>query len=236
LLRTFRIGKLGAFPNPAVTTNRRDSPSILPAIPPVFDRKPRVSGLANTFQGVIMQRRNFLMWVSRILGTAVAALVTIPGAQYVWNTLRPQATAPNSKRRVVRWVDLRPGEPMQFSIYGERRDAWHVEPQQVIGRVWLVRSSTDQGDGKVVAFSNICPHMGCQVQRGNKDSAFVCPCHQAAFQLDGTSKKAGSERSHAPRGLDQLPCEVVQDEAGERWVEVEYQKFESSLTEKVLKS
>ncbi|MDB5389258.1 MAG: petC 1 [Planctomycetaceae bacterium] len=185
-----------------------------------------------------MQRRNFLIWVSRALETGLAALVAIPGVQYVWSTLRPETSVSNTRRRIVRWKDLRPGAPMQFSIYGERRDAWHVEPQQVIGRVWLVRqpgSETPEAKG-VTAFTSLCPHMGCQVQRSGAEAGFVCPCHRATFGLDGQPQQQGGERNHAPRGLDELPCELVCDAAGDVWVEVEYQRFEPSLTQKVAKA
>lgn len=185
-----------------------------------------------------MQRRSFLMWVSRLFGAAVTAVVAVPGVQYVWNTLRPEASAADPRRRVARWNDLRPGEPMQFSLYGERQDAWHVEPQQVIGRIWLVRQAGGESPETqtVTAFTSICPHMGCQVQRSGKGAGFVCPCHRAAFRLDGEPQQTGNERNHAPRGLDQLPCEVVKDASGELWVEVEYQRFEPSLTHKVVKA
>lgn len=184
-----------------------------------------------------MQRRTFLIWISRALKASIAALVAIPGVQYVRNTLRADASVTNPRRRIVRWQDLRPGAPMQFSIYGERRDAWHVEPQQVIGRVWLVRQpdgATPEPNG-VTAFTSVCPHMGCQVQRSSGQAGFVCPCHRAVFRPDGEPQQ-GTERNHAPRGLDQLACEVVRDEQGELWVEVEYQQFEPSLTHKVIKA
>jgi Rieske Fe-S protein len=187
-------------------------------------------------RGPIMQRRVFLTWVSRSLGALVTALIGIPGVSYVWDTLRPTSSAANPRRRVARWKDLRPGEPARFSIVGERRDAWHVKPDEVIGRVWLVRHQSEEGppsaDG-VVAFTTLCPHMGCQVQRQPRGAGFVCPCHRAAFGLDGTPVQKGAEKNHAPRGLDQLACEVVRDEAGEWWIEVQYERFESGPTHKV---
>lgn len=185
-----------------------------------------------------MQRRNFLMWASRSLGTFVAALVAVPGMQHVWNTLRPNASAANTRRRIVRWKDLRPGEPAQFPIVGERRDAWHVQPREVIGRVWLVRREEGEppATGGVTAFTSLCPHMGCQVQRQGRGAGFVCPCHRAAFGLDGQPQQTGREKNHAPRGLDQLSCEVVRDEAGEWWVEVQYERFETGLTHKVARA
>ncbi len=185
-----------------------------------------------------MQRRNFLIWISRAMGSAIAALVALPGMQYVWNTLQADTAVSHTRRRIVRWKDLRPGEPVQFSIYGERRDAWHVEPQQVIGRVWLVRQSEAAAPAAsgVTAFTSLCPHMGCQVQKSGGDAGFICPCHRAAFKLDGNPLQQGAERNHAPRGLDQLPCELVKDDSGDLWVEVEYQRFEPSLTRKVVKA
>lgn len=186
-----------------------------------------------------MQRRTFLVWVSRTLGTFVAALVALPGIHYVWNTLRPSTSSPNPRRRIARWKDLRPGEPARFSIVGERHDAWHVQPDEVIGRVWLVRRETGDGppsDGSVVAFTSVCPHMGCQIQRQARNAGFVCPCHQAAFGLDGEPLQNGKEKTHAPRGMDRLDCEIVRDEGGEHWVEVQYERFESGPTHKVSRS
>jgi menaquinol-cytochrome c reductase iron-sulfur subunit len=185
-----------------------------------------------------MQRRSLLIIASRMLSAGVAALVAVPGVQHVWNTLRPSDSTSNARRRLVRWKDLRPGEPAKFPIIGERRDAWHVQPSEVIGRVWLVRRSeeVEPGVDAVVAFTSLCPHMGCQVQRAPRASGFVCPCHRATFGLEGEPLQQGGEKNHAPRGLDQLPCEVVRDESGEWWVEVRYERFEPGLTQKVVKA
>lgn len=185
-----------------------------------------------------MQRRNFLTWVSRSLGTCAAALVAVPGVQHIRSMLRPDPAATSMRRRLVRWKDLRPGEPALFPIVGERRDAWHVQPQEVIGRVWLVRREEGEAPGAncVTAFTSLCPHMGCQVRKQGKGEGFVCPCHRAAFALNGQPTAQGSEKNHAPRGLDELTCEVVRDEAGESWVEVEYERFETGLTHKVARA
>lgn len=186
-----------------------------------------------------MQRRTFLVWISRVWGVAVAALVAVPGMQYVVSTLRPAASQAGMRRRVARWNDLRPGEPTQFSIVGQRQDAWHVQPDEVLGRVWLVRRDASDAPNLqgVTAFTSICPHMGCQVQRsaGNQ-VGFVCPCHKASFGVDGQPEQRAGEKNHAPRRLDELQCELVQDDAGQWWVEVLYERFEHGLTRKVVKA
>lgn len=38
--------------------------------------------------------------------------------------------------------------------------------------------------GGLQAFSTICPHLGCEVQR--KAEGFECPCHGSRFGLDGS--------------------------------------------------
>jgi menaquinol-cytochrome c reductase iron-sulfur subunit len=186
-----------------------------------------------------MERRTFLTWVSRFLGSAVAAIVAVPGIRHVWTTLQPNGKeVAGASCRLVRWKDLRVGEPAQFPIMGERYDAWHVQPREVIGRVWLVRRQDSESPeaGGVTAFTSLCPHMGCQVQKQSRGSGFVCPCHRATFKLDGQPDEQGSEKNHAPRGLDELPCEVVKDDAGEWWVEVQYQRFEPGRTQKVVRA
>ena len=75
-----------------------------------------------------------------------------------------------------------------------------------------------------------------QVQRQGKKAGFVCPCHRAAFGLDGAPQQDGHEKNHAPRGLDELSCEVIRDDAGEWWVEVQYERFETGLTRKIARA
>lgn len=184
-----------------------------------------------------MQRREALQWISRGLQAVTASVVAIPGMQYILGGLHPSKAAAATHQRVARLQDLRPGQPLQTAVVGRKQDGWTLQDSQVVGRVWLVRKDSGAGQPpQVQAFTSLCPHMGCQIQLHAKGTNFVCPCHRAAFGLDGAPKQAehSGERSHAPRGMDDLDCRVVQDEAsGELWVEVKYEKFETGLTRKV---
>ncbi len=40
-------------------------------------------------------------------------------------------------------------------------------------------------NGEIVAFSNVCPHLGCHVHYRPSEQRFVCPCHQGVFDLEG---------------------------------------------------
>jgi len=190
-----------------------------------------------------MERREILKWMSGALGAATAATIGIPGARYVFGTLQPTAAAAGVHQRVARLADLRTGVPIQVAITGQRQDAWTTHADEVIGRVWLVRQddddSADPAAARVAAFTTVCPHMGCQIQLHAGRGSFVCPCHRAAFGVDGAPLQNGQagERNHAPRGMDALDCRVVSDDVtGEWWVEVKYEQFEAGLTHKVSKA
>jgi Rieske Fe-S protein len=190
----------------------------------------------------MMNRRAILKWLSAALGVTTSAIVLIPGAGYVAQWIRRRPARDALVQRLIRLGDLPVGRPKIVPVIGNKQDAWTLYPAEPVGRVWLVRESDDTVAGenaKVSAFTAICPHLGCQIQLDSRGEAFVCPCHQAAFHADGSpvaDRKLG-HRNHAPRGMDPLDCRLVQDDdSGEWWVEVKYEKFEPGLTKRVVKA
>ncbi|HUY31781.1 MAG TPA: Rieske 2Fe-2S domain-containing protein [Pirellulales bacterium] len=189
----------------------------------------------------MFHRRSMLKWISGALGTASAAVITLPGAHFLAEALRPHRRGQAIVQRVARLRDLSPGRPLQVAVVGSRRDAWTLYPEEVVGRVWLVRQPDDADGGRpprVAAFTAVCPHLGCTIQLAPPGGRFICPCHRAEFSLDGApSAGPGGKKSHAPRGMDELDCRLVRDSHdGDWWVEVTYEKFEQGLTSKVSKA
>ena len=122
-----------------------------------------------------------------------------------------------------------------MAFTGRRRDAWTVYEKETIGRVWLVRESAAEPN-EVRAFTAICPHLGCAVKLDGSGRQFICPCHKAAWDVSGRklSDKELGHKNPSPRDLDVLECSVVMDEqTGEPWVEVKYQKFQHGSTKQV---
>jgi Rieske Fe-S protein len=184
-----------------------------------------------------MNRRTLLAWLSYGMQACIAAAIAIPGMQYVLAGLRPGRKSQATHQRVARLADLRVGQPLQVAVMGRKQDGWTLADSQVVGRVWLVRS--DGPEPQVQAFTSVCPHMGCQIQLNAQATNFICPCHRAAFGRSGEPLPASQtgERNHAPRAMDSLDCQIVQDEtSGESWVEVKYEKFEPGLTRKVVRA
>ena len=188
-----------------------------------------------------MNRRELLEWVSSGLATAVATVVGVPGISYFLGGNQRESSRGSQFSRLLKVKDLVPGRPTIVPIMGQKLDAWVQSDQQAIGRVWLVRdadSSIETGSEKqsVRALSTICPHMGCQVQVQSGGKNFVCPCHRASFGVGGQRLPdlRNGDRNIAPRDLDELECRLVRDdETGDNWVEVKYEKFKTGLDHRV---
>jgi Rieske Fe-S protein len=119
--------------------------------------------------------------------------------------------------RTIRLDQLKEGQPARVAIVDDRRDAWTLEKGVELGSVWLVR----HGD-KVLAFSAVCPHLGCSVN-ALASGAFACPCHTSAFDKDG-KRTSGP----APRDLDALGTRIE-----EGIVAVDFRRFRIGVAEKV---
>lgn len=118
--------------------------------------------------------------------------------------------------KTLRLDQLKEGEPKRVAIVAERKDAWVVDKNVELGSVWLVK----RGD-KVLAFSAVCPHLGCSVNAADK--GFACPCHTSAFDADGKKVSGPS-----PRDLDGLGIKIE-----DGFVAVDFKKFRIGVAERV---
>jgi Rieske Fe-S protein len=188
-----------------------------------------------------MQRRTFLIWFGRAVYTAAGAIVAGAGARFLSAPMAAAAAASGPVRRRIAMLDSVPvGEPLLLDVKGVRQDAWTRYPEQVIGRVWVTRSSPADAppeQTKLTVFNAACPHNGCPIQKAAAEG-FQCHCHGARFQPDG-SKVSDEEgfTNPSPRGMDPLVHRIVKDgPTGRWWIEVEYREYEIGLTERVEKA
>src|SRR5579862_224670 len=117
-----------------------------------------------------MQRRTFFQWTMYGLGALFTAILGFPAIAFLTDA-RNRPTRQNGFRTVARLSELQIDVPKEIVIKETRRDAWNLHPDDIVGRVWLVRRDGDQVD----AYTTICPHLGCSVDR--TDTGFLCPCH-----------------------------------------------------------
>jgi Rieske Fe-S protein len=149
-------------------------------------------------------------------GTVGCGALVVPVARFV---AAPARRGASSARwiRTVPLETLREAEPKRVALIADRRDAWTLEKAVELGAVWLLR----KGDS-VLAWSTICPHLGCSVDKATSFKGFYCPCHDSSFDTAGKRQSGPS-----PRDLDALETRV---DGG--IVVVDYRRFRQGTAEK----
>jgi len=66
-------------------------------------------------------------------------------------------------------------------------------------------SNTGRGAHEYVAFSSVCPHLGCKVHWESSREQFYCPCHGGAFDITGKAVMGPPQKA----GQSLKSCEVV---------------------------
>lgn len=163
-------------------------------------------------------------------GFGIAALA-IPIGTGIFSVLSPMRWKSQTGEfcRITPLSDVpEDGSPQKFAVVlPTRKDAWNIFHSKIAGRIFLRRIGKDKD--KVEAFSDICPHAGCEIDFYQKENRFCCPCHLAYFSLDG---KRTQKNSQSPRNMDQLEGVEIRD--GEVWVK--FEKFQGGISKKIAES
>ncbi|OGR88019.1 MAG: hypothetical protein A3J74_03770 [Elusimicrobia bacterium RIFCSPHIGHO2_02_FULL_57_9] len=130
-----------------------------------------------------------------VLGSLIVAVLGCSGLGFLMSPL--------VQKKDEGWVDVgsldafKPGVPAHVQFVQRSRDSWAVTEKR--SAAWVV--ATD--GGKITVFDPRCPHLGCPYRWNILDRRFQCPCHTAAFTLDGALLGGPS-----PRALDQFKSKV----------------------------
>jgi Rieske Fe-S protein len=76
-----------------------------------------------------------------------------------------------------------------FKAKIQRQSGWTVSEEEDF--VYIL---TDDGR-EYKALSNVCTHLGCRVRWNDEQKLFLCPCHDGAFNPDGTVSYGPPPRS-----------------------------------------
>jgi len=125
-----------------------------------------------------MSRRRFLSYLTGLLGGVIALAAGLPLAGFV--------ISPLLERKKELWAklgpvsSLRPQQPVKFTYSYQRIDGWFEKT--VHNTTYAVQLSQPE---ELIILSNICTHLGCGVWWDDKAEAFLCPCHDGRFDLQG---------------------------------------------------
>jgi Rieske Fe-S protein len=173
-------------------------------------------------------RRGFLTSLAAVLTGAVVTLTPLfAGVMFALDPIRRSRQKFRGADRdgflfVTRLNELpEDGSPARFTITADLIDAWNLFKNRTIGTVYLrlIAGATNP----VVAFTDVCPHLGCKITYQSSVKHFYCPCHASTFDLDGTKIN-----KIPPRNMDSLDVKVVD---GGVWVK--YQDFRGATAEKI---
>jgi len=145
-----------------------------------------------------VSRRALLAGIATGAGAAAAGTALWPLAAAVVDPLLGKASKEDAP-----WVDvagekeMRADVPLKGTVRIAVRDGFFTTLVE-LGAVWLRRGP----DGKILALSSTCPHLGCGVGLDPK-GGFACPCHDSRFAIDGSYVRGPS-----PRALDPLPVRI----------------------------
>lgn len=166
-------------------------------------------------------RRALLRILTGVVGGGTAAAVGGPALSAL--------LAPLGKKTVVGLGDFvsvanadtvpEDGTPLNVPVVIQApKDAWTALPPTTVGAIYIRRVQ-----GKLKAYSTICPHLGCGIDYVSDKKKFSCPCHESFFELDG---KVASGPS--PRGMDELELREVEGR-----IEVRFLKYKIGQKDKV---
>jgi Rieske Fe-S protein len=143
-----------------------------------------------------MSRREFVTIVTATVGTAMGVAIGVPSISYL-------LTPATKEQFTDAWIPLGPlenfpvGIPTLVSFVRTKENGWEKTVNSY--GVYVVRSEGDE----VTVLSNVCTHLSCRVNWEDTSQLFVCPCHDAAFDING-------EIVHGPqpRPLDEYEYKI----------------------------
>lgn len=143
-----------------------------------------------------LSRRDFVTITVGALGSIIGAVIGLPAIGYL---ISPAL----SSQKTDAWVDLGKlesfpvGVPTLVTFTRTKVNGWEKTVNSY--GVFVIRKE----DGSVEVFSNICTHLSCRVNWKEETKEFICPCHDAHFDIQG---KVSS--GPPPRPLDKYETKI----------------------------
>ena len=126
-----------------------------------------------------LSRRELMVRGTALGVGAVGVMLSIPALGFL---LSPLFTA-----RRTAWVTVGPiddvpvGKPTPMTAALPNDQGWPVPPQP--RTVYVVKPT----EGELLALSNICTHMQCDVHWDTQLGQFLCPCHGGLYDMRGNN-------------------------------------------------
>jgi len=156
-----------------------------------------------------INRRDFVKLTTAAVGTVIGVGVGLPAIGFLISPAL-RAVGKDAWVSIGLLKDMPVGEPFPFSFTRTQVNGWERTATSYGG--FVLRKSEDPTDLEIL--SSRCTHLGCQINWHKDKKAYICPCHDASFDING-KVLAGPP----PRPLD-VYTEFKVDEAGDLLIHV----------------
>jgi len=143
-----------------------------------------------------LDRRSFVKVVLSFLGSIMGAVLGLPFINY-FMTPALQKTTQDEWVPAGALKEYPVGIPTPFSFVRTQVNGW--ERTSHSHGIYVLRQSEED----VRVFSNVCTHLSCRVTWKEDENAFICPCHDASFDIEGNVI-----HGPPPRPLDELDTKL----------------------------
>lgn len=126
-------------------------------------------------------RRDFMKATTALVGGIIGVFVGLPVIAYL---IDPALKAGSKEAWVAigKLADMPVGKPFPFSFTRTQVNGWERTSTSHGG--FVIRKSEDAND--LLILNSKCTHLACTVNWNEGANAFLCPCHDAKFDPQGT--------------------------------------------------
>ncbi len=127
-----------------------------------------------------LSRRDFIKVTTGIVGGVIGAAIGLPTISYLIDPALREA-GKETWIPIGKLENMEVGIPYPFSFTSVQVNGWERTASSFGG--YAIRKSEDPKD--ILILNSRCTHLGCTVNWNDEAEGFLCPCHDALFDING---------------------------------------------------
>lgn len=127
-----------------------------------------------------LSRRDFIKVTTGIVGGLIGAVIGLPSIYYLIDPALREG-GKDAWIPIGKFDDMQVGVPYPFSFTRVQVNGWERTASSFGG--YAVRKSDSPDD--LLILNSRCTHLACTVNWSAEANAYICPCHDAAFSMEG---------------------------------------------------
>ncbi|MBI2331751.1 MAG: ubiquinol-cytochrome c reductase iron-sulfur subunit [Chloroflexi bacterium] len=127
-----------------------------------------------------LSRRDFIKVTTGIVGGLIGTIIGLPSIFYLIDPAL-QEGGKEAWIPIGKFEDMRVGIPYPFSFTRVQVNGWERTASSFGG--YAIRKS-DSPD-ELLILNSRCTHLACTVNWSDEAKAYLCPCHDAKFGMEG---------------------------------------------------